>query len=254
MIHASAIVSPDATIGDAVSIGPGAIVEDDVVIGDGTSVGAYAILRRFTRIGRNNRIDAHAVIGGEPQHTAWDGSDSSVVIGDDNVLREYVTVHRAFENGASTRIGSGCYLMAYTHIGHDCVVGDNVTMTNSTSLGGHVEIGNNAVMGGVSGVHQFVRVGAFCMIGTHVVLKKDALPFTVVAGVPVRHFKINRIGLRRNGITGDRFKAIDRAFRAVRDGDKTLAGIPDTEEIVYLREWLSVKSRFGLYRFANADD
>ena len=175
-------MSPDADIHPTVIVGPGAIIEADVRIGANTEIGPYSIIRQYTTMGAKNRIDAHVVIGGLPQHTAWDGARSSVVIGDNNTIREFVSIHRAYEEGAETRIGSNCLFMAYAHIGHDCIVGDNVILTNVTQLGGHVEIGNNAIMGGASGAHQFTRVGAFCMVAAHIVLKKDALPYSVIGG------------------------------------------------------------------------
>ena len=249
-IHPSAIVSPDAELDPTVVVGPGAIIESNVSVGAGTEIGAYSIIRQHTSIGANNRIDAHVVIGGLPQHTAWDGAESSVVIGDGNTFREFATVHRAYAEGAETRIGSNCLFMAYVHIGHDCIVGDNVIMTNVTQLGGHVEVGNNAVMGGASGAHQFTRIGAFCMVAAHIVLKKDALPYSVIGGEPVRHYRLNRIGLKRNGIDGDRFRAVESAFRAIRGGDREFADIETTPEIEYLRGWVGTKSKYGVYGFA----
>ncbi len=249
LVHPTAVVNEGATLGAEVSIGPGAVIESDVHIGAGTTIGPYAIIRQFTRVGENNRIDAHAVIGGEPQHTAYDGSETWVTIRDNNVLREFVTVNRAYEPGAETRIGSNCFLMTAAHVGHDCVVGDNVIMTNNAMLGGHVEVGDNVVMGGLAGAHQFTRIGRCCMVAAHTPLKKDALPYTVIGGNPIRHYRLNSIGLRRNGVTGERYRALEAAFRALRDGNRTLDGVPETEEVRYLREWLAVKSKYGRYGF-----
>lgn len=249
LIHETAIVSQDAVVDPSVRIGPGAVIEGDVHIGAGTTIGPYAIIRQFTRIGDNNLIDAHAVIGGEPQHTAYDGSETWVIIGDNNVMREYVTISRAYEPGAETRIGSSCFFMTCAHVGHDSVVGDNVTLTNNATLGGHVEVGCNVVMGGMSASHQFTRVGPFCMVAGYTPLRKDALPFTMIGGAPVRHYRLNTIGLKRSGIDGDRYRALQAAYRALRKGDKSLEDIPDTEEVVYLRNWLSVKTKYGHYGF-----
>ena len=251
LIHETAIVSQHAVVDPSVHIGPGAVIEGDVHIGAGTRIGPYAIIRQFTHIGDNNLIDAHTVIGGDPQHTAFDGSETRVIIGDDNVIREYVTINRAYEPGAETRIGSSCFFMTGAHVGHDSVVGDNVTLTNNVVLGGHVEVGRNVVMGGAAGSHQFTRVGAFCMVAGYTPLRKDALPFTVIGGMPVRHYRLNTIGLKRSGIDGDRYRALQTAYRALRKGDKSLEGIPDTEEVVYLRNWLSVKTKYGHYGFVS---
>lgn len=250
LIHETAIVSQDAVLDPSARIGPGAIIEGDVHIGAGTIIGPYAIIRQFTRIGDNNLIDAHAVIGGEPQHTAYDGSETWVIIGDNNVMREYVTISRAYEPGAETRIGSSCFFMTGAHVGHDSVVGDNVTLTNNATLGGHVEVGCNVVMGGMSASHQFTRVGRFCMVAAYTPLRKDALPFTMIGGIPVRHYRLNTIGLKRSGIDGHRYRALQTAYRALRKGDKLLEDTPDTEEVVYLRNWLSVKTNYGHYGFA----
>ena len=249
LIHHTAIVSRDARVDSSVSIGPGAIVEGDVVVGRGTMIGPYAIVHRFTRIGENNLIGAHAVIGGQPQHSAYDGSETWVVIGDDNVFREYVTINRAYEPGAETRIGSNCYLMTSAHVGHDSVVGDNVTMTNNATLAGHVEVGCNVVMGGMSAAHQFTRIGKFCMVAGYTPLRKDALPFTMIGGTPVRHYRLNTTGLKRNGIDGDRYRDLEAAYRALRNGDRLLDEVPQSEEVIHLREWLSVKTKYGHYGF-----
>ena len=249
LIHATAVVSLDAVVDPSVRIGPGAVIEGDVHIGAGTRIGPYAIIRQFTRIGENNTIDAHVVIGGEPQHTSYDGSETSVRIGDNNVMREFVTVNRGYEPAGETRVGSNCFFMTCSHVGHDCTVGDNVVLTNNATLAGHVEVGRNVVMGGMAATHQFTRIGPFCMVAAYAPLRKDALPFMMIGGTPVRHYRLNTLGLKRNGITGERYKALETAFRALRQGDKSLSGIPDTEEIVYLRDWLAVKTKYGHYGF-----
>lgn len=248
-IHETAIVSRDAVVDPAAQIGPGAVIEGDVHIGAGTRIGPYAVIRQFTRIGENNSIDAHVVIGGEPQHTAYDGSETRVIIGDNNVLREYVTINRGFEADGETRVGSNCFFMTCSHVGHDCTVGDNVVLTNNATLAGHVEVGHNVVMGGMAATHQFTRIGPFCMVAGFVPLRKDALPYMMIGGTPVRHYRLNRIGLKRNGIDGDRYRALEAAIRALRKGDKSLDGVPNTEEVVYLRDWLSVKTKYGHYGF-----
>ena len=251
-IHKTAIVSEDAKIHPTATVGPFAVVEGDVEIGARTVLGPHAVVRQFTRIGEDNIIDPNAIIGGLPQHAGFDGSESWVIVGNNNVFREGVTVNRAYQPGSATRIGSGCFLMANAHVGHDCVVEDNTTLTNGVVLGGHVEIGRNAIMGGYAGAHQFVRVGAYSMVGGYIPLRKDALPFMTIGGEPIRHYRLNAIGLRRNHIKKERYRALETAFRAIRDGDKSLDGIPDTEEIIYLRDWLNSESKYGVYGFAGA--
>jgi len=250
LIHPTAIVSDDADLDASVQVGPGAVVEGNVTVGAGTSVGPYAIVREFTRIGNNNTIDAHAVIGGEAQHTGYDGSETWVVIGDNNVMREYVTINRAYYPGAETRVGSNCFFMTSAHVGHDCIVEDNVVLTNNATLAGHVEVGRNVIIGGLSAAHQFLRIGPYCMVAGCVALRKDALPYTLVGGAPVRHYRLNTIGLRRNGVTGERYRALEQAFRALRDGAKTLDDVAQTEEVRFLQDWLAVDSKYGRYGFA----
>lgn len=249
-IHETAVVSAAAGIEDGVTIEPYAVVEGGVHIGAGTRIGAHAVIRRHTRIGRNNDIDAHAVIGGNPQHTRFDGSPTRVEIGDDNVIREGVTIHRGYEAGGCTRVGSGCFLMAYSHVGHDCQVGDRVTLSNNVLLGGHVEIGDGVVMGGAAAAHQFVRIGAYSMVAGYAPLRKDVLPFTLIGGEPLRHYRLNTIGLRRNGFDAERIRALEAAFRALRGGDRTLATVPDGPDVQRLRDWLAGESRYGHYGFA----
>ena len=249
-IHPTAVVSGKAEIDASVSIGPFAVIEDHVHIAAGSTVGPHAVIREYCRIGRNNTIDPHAVIGGHPQHMKFDGSESWVEIGDNNVIREGATIHRAFEPGAATKIGSGCFLMSYAHVGHDSIVGDNVTLSNNIVLGGYVVVGDSVVMGGCAGAHQFLRIGAFAMIGGYVPLRKDVLPYTMVGGEPVRHYRLNTIGLRRGGFDKDRYRAVEAAFRALRDGNKKLNGVPDTDDVNQLREWLAAKSKYGIYGFA----
>ncbi len=249
-IHPTAVVSGKAEIDPSVVIGPFAVIEDHVHIAAGTTIGPHAVVREFCRIGQNNAIDAHAVIGGHPQHTKFAGAETWVEVGDNNVIREGATIHRAFEPGAVTKIGSDCFLMSYAHVGHDCTVGDNVTLSNNIVLGGHVVMGDSVVMGGCAGAHQFLRVGSYAMIGGYVPLRKDVLPYSMVGGEPVRHYRLNTIGLRRAGFNKERYRAVEAAFRALREGNQELSGVPDTDDVNHLREWLAAKSKYGVYGFS----
>ena len=141
--------------------------------------------------------------------------------------------------------------MTQAHVGHDSIVGDHVVLTNNATLAGHVEVANNVVMGGMAAAHQFTRIGPYCMVAGFIPLRKDALPYSLIGGTPVRHYRLNSIGLRRSGVTGDRYKALEAAFRRLRDGERDLDGLPDTEEVTYLREWLGVKTKYGFYGFAS---
>jgi UDP-N-acetylglucosamine acyltransferase len=252
-IHETAVVSAEAVLEDGVTVEPYAVIEGDVRIGAGTRIGAHAVIRSHTQIGRDNDIDAHAVIGGKPQHAKYDGSPTRVIIGDGNVIREGVTIHRAYQPGGETRIGSGCFLMSYAHVGHDCKVGDRVTLSNNVLLGGHVEVGDGVVMGGAAGAHQFVRIGAYAMVAGYAPLRKDVLPFALVGGEPLRHYRLNTVGLRRNGFDAARIRALEAAFRALRDGDRKLLTVPDGPDVRFLKDWLAAKSAFGHYGFAGRE-
>jgi UDP-N-acetylglucosamine acyltransferase len=247
-VHPSAIVARSARLGRGVVVGPYAVVEDEVEIGDETHLGPHAVVHRGTRLGARNRVHAHAVIGGTPQDLSFDGSDTRLVIGDDNILREGVTVHRATRADAPTRIGSHCFLMAYAHVAHDCRLGDRVVLTNNACLGGHVEIGDYCMLGGSAGVHQFVRIGTQAMVSAHALVRKDVLPYTLVGGEPLKHYRLNTVGLRRRGITRERYDALETAFRLLRSG-RGLNEAPMTPEIELLAQWLAQPSKRGLLGF-----
>jgi UDP-N-acetylglucosamine acyltransferase len=248
-IHPTAVVATGSKIGQGVVVGPFAVIEDVVEIGAGTSIGPHAVVHRFARIGQNNRIHAHAVIADEPQDLSFSGEETWVEIGDDNVLREGVTIHRSTNAAIPTLIGSGCYLMAYSHAGHECQLGDGVILTNNVMLAGHVEVGERAIIAGGAAVHQFCRVGSLAMVSGLAGVLKDVLPYSIVMGAPARHYRLNTVGLRRAGITGERYQALEQAFRSLRS-QQSLDGLKDTPEIEHLRNWLRARSRRGLTAFA----
>jgi UDP-N-acetylglucosamine acyltransferase len=252
-VHATALVAAGARLGEGVRVGAYAVIEDQVEIGAGSSVGPHVVIHRRVRLGRDNRVYAHAVLGGDPQDVSCQAEDTWLEIGSDSVFREYVTVHRATKRDRPTRIGSNCYLMAYTHVAHDCQIADRVTLTNGVTLAGHVEIGERAMLGGLVPVHQFVRIGAYAMVGGHTGVRKDVLPFSLVAGEPARHYRLNVIGLRRAGITGERYRALEIAFRALRKG-ASLDAMPQTPDLALLRGWLAAPSRRGLTAFAGPQE
>jgi UDP-N-acetylglucosamine acyltransferase len=249
-IHPTAIVSPGARLADGVVVGPYAVINDHVDIGENTVIGPQVVIHNYVRTGKGNRIHAHAVIGDLPQDISFDpATETWVEIGDANVLREGVTIHRSTAPSRTTRLGSNNYLMANAHIAHDCNVGDGVILTVNAAVGGHVEIGNKVVIGGSVAVHQFCRIGQYAMVAGFIAVRKDVLPYSMIAGDPARHYRLNTVGLRRSGVTGDRYRKLEQAFRAVRSGDKSLADIEDTEEVRYLRDWLSRPSKRGLSGF-----
>jgi UDP-N-acetylglucosamine acyltransferase len=225
-VHPTALVSPDARLGEDVSIGPYAVVEDAVTVGDRTEIRAHAVVKRFTTLGADNRVHEGAVIGGEPQDLSFKGVRSGVVIGDRNVIREGVTIHRSTREGGATVVGSDCFLMAYTHLAHDNRLGDRVIVANNVALGGHVEVGDNAFLGGGALVHQFVRVGRLAMVGGGSGLHQDALPFTTTEGAPARAVGLNVVGLRRAGLTPAQRALLKQALRLL-----VRAGLPLEEAL-----------------------
>lgn len=250
--HPTAIIASGAELADDVEVGPYAVIEDPVSIGAGSVIGAHAVIHSHARIGARNRIHAHAVIADIPQDYAYSGEATWVEIGDDNILREGVTVHRSTDLDLPTRVGSKCFLMAYAHVAHGCQVGDGVILTNNVMLAGHVGIGDDAIIGGGAAIHQFCRVGSGAMVSGLAGARKDILPYTMALGVPALHYRLNSVGLRRLGVKGQRYQALEQVFRALRAGSK-----PDidesTPELKLLKEWLAADSKRGLAGFARSE-
>ena len=212
-VHPTAIVSPDAQLGRDVSIGPYAVVEDRAVVGDGCEIRAHAVVKRHTRLGAGNRVHEGAVLGGEPQDLSFPGHETAVVIGDRNVIREGVTIHRSTKPGGATVVGSDCFLMAYVHVAHDNRIGDRVILANNVMLAGHVELGERAFLGGGAGIHQFCRVGRLAMVGGNAKVVQDCLPFVITDGHPARARGLNVVGLRRAGVTASQLRTLAEAYR-----------------------------------------
>ncbi|MDR0306314.1 MAG: acyl-ACP--UDP-N-acetylglucosamine O-acyltransferase [Chitinispirillales bacterium] len=212
-IHPTAVIEPGALIGSGVTIGPFTVIERDVEIGDGSVVGSHVVLGEGTRIGKNCRIFKGAAIGLEPQDKKYAGEKTLTIIGDGTVLREFVTVNRGTNASGETRIGSNCWIMAYCHIAHDCVLGDGVTASNSMALAGHVTVGNFVTIGGVVAVHQFVRIGDYAMIGAMAKLVTDIVPYALTGTDPLRVVSFNKIGLERRGFSADQVSNIKRAYK-----------------------------------------
>ncbi|MGN7725761.1 acyl-ACP--UDP-N-acetylglucosamine O-acyltransferase [Luteimonas sp. 22616] len=224
-IHASAVVDPSARIGSDVEIGAFTIIGADVEIGDGTRIGPHCSIHGPTRIGRDNRIHGHAAIGGDPQDKKYAGERVELVIGDGNVIREFVTINRGTGGGGGvTRIGDDNWLLAYTHVAHDCQIGSHCVFSNNSTLAGHVEIGDWVIMSGFAGIHQFCRIGAHAFIGMGALVNGDVPPYLLVASDDYgRPRGINSEGLKRRGFDGDRIAAIKRAYRAVYVAGGSLA-------------------------------
>jgi len=212
-VHPTAIVSPDAELGRDVVVGPFAVIENGTTIGDGCEVRAHATVKAGTRLGRRNRVHEGAVIGGEPQDLSFQGGETGLVVGDGNVFREGVTLHRSTKPGGATVVGSDCFLMAYVHVAHDNRLGDGVILANNVMLAGHVEIGSRAFLGGGAGVHQFCRVGRLAMVGGNAKVVQDCLPFVMTDGSPARARGLNLVGLRRAGFAASQLRTLKEAYR-----------------------------------------
>ena len=172
-----------------------------------------------------------------------------VHLGDDNIIREGATIHRSTDPATTTTLGSRTFLMTNSHIGHDCQVGDDVIIGINCGLGGHVQMGNKVVLGGAVVIHQFSRIGDYVMCAGLIAVRKDVLPYTMVAGDPVKHYRLNTVGLRRSGVKGQDYKTIEKAYREIRAGNKTLEGVEESEQVLHLKKWLSTESKRGLTGF-----
>ncbi len=215
MIHPSAEIEPGTVVAKGVAIGPFAVVEAGAVIEEGCSVAAHAVIRRHARIGANCRIDSFAVIGGDPNHLEFDpATESSVEIGPDCVLREYVTVHRSIYEGGATRLGAGCFLMAGSHIAHDGEIGDRVVVANDAMTAGHVSVAADSFLGGNCAIHQFIRIGRGAMIGGMSRITKDIAPFIRVSERD-QVAGLNLIGLRRKNVASDVIRELKQLYHAV---------------------------------------
>ena len=214
MIDPRAIVSPRARLGEGVSVGPFSIIGDDVEIGPRTTIGPHAVVNGPTRMGADNRIFQFASIGEAPQDKKYKGEPTRLEIGDRNVFRECCTVHRGTTHDKGvTRIGSDGLYMAYTHVAHDCEIGDNVVLANCASMAGHVQIGDWVQLGGLCAIHQFVKIGAHAFVAGGAMVRQDVPPFIMVAGYPAEPQAVNAEGLKRRGFTAEQIRHIRDAYR-----------------------------------------
>jgi len=194
-------------------IHPSAIIEDHVEIGPDCEIGAYSVIKRFTRIGARNRIFEHTIIGGEPQDVKFKGEESYLEIGDDNIIREFCTFHRANGEGQTTQIGSRNFFMVGVHVAHNCVIGDDNIFANEVALAGHIQIEDHVFLSNNVGAHQFVRMGRHAMIGGKSKIVQDVLPFFITDGNPARVRGVNSTGLRRAGFSEDERRALKEAYK-----------------------------------------
>ncbi|MEJ1095919.1 MULTISPECIES: acyl-ACP--UDP-N-acetylglucosamine O-acyltransferase [unclassified Pseudoxanthomonas] len=233
VIHPSAVIESGAKLGANVRIGAFTYIGDDVEIGDGTIVGPHCSITGPTRIGRDNHFVGHAAVGGDPQDKKFKGERTELIIGDRNSVREFVTLNRGTgDGGGVTRIGNDNLLLAYTHVAHDCDVGNHCVFSNNSTLAGHVIVEDWVIMSGFAGVHQFCRIGAHAFLGMGVLVSGDVPPFTMVATeAGGRPRGVNSEGLKRRGFDAERISAIKRAYRTLY-----MAGLPLTEAKQQLAE------------------
>ena len=252
MIHPSALIDDLAGIAEGVSVGPFCVIGPDVEIGAGTVIGPHVVIRGPTRIGQENRIFQFASIGEDPQDKKYQGEITRLEIGDRNVIREYSTVHRGtIQDKSVTRLGDDNLLMAYTHVAHDCVIGNGVIMANGASLAGHVTVDDCAILGGFSLVHQFCRIGRYSFSGMGSVISRDIPPYVMVGGSPTRPRGINSVGMERRGFDAESILQIKRAFKLIyksrlklEEAIESLAVMAEqSSEVIPLLEFLKQSGR-----------
>jgi len=219
-VHATAVVDKGARLADDVVVGAFAVIGPEVEIGAGSWIGPHVVVTGRTRIGARNRIFQFASIGDVPQDRKYGGEPTRTVLGDDNVVREYVSIHAGTaQDRGETTIGDGNWFLAYTHVAHDCVVGSHTTFSNNAQLAGHVQVGDYATMGGFTGVHQFCRIGAHAMIAAGAIVLQDVPPYVTVAGYPAKPAGTNNEGLRRRGFAAADIATVRRAYKTLyREG------------------------------------
>ena len=221
MISNLASIHHKAKIGDNVKIDPFAFIDEDVEIGDGTWIGPNASIFNGARIGKNCKIFPGAVISGIPQDLKFDGEKTIAILGDGTTVRESATINRGTKASDRTIVGKNCLIMAYAHIAHDCIVGDNVVLANSVALAGHVEVGNYVVLGGITAVHQFNKIGEHSMVSAHIFIKKDIPPYVTV-GEGNTYKGLNSIGLKRRGFGINKIREIQDVYRILFQESRTI--------------------------------
>ncbi|MEW6076539.1 MAG: acyl-ACP--UDP-N-acetylglucosamine O-acyltransferase [Thermodesulfobacteriota bacterium] len=256
MIHPTAIVDPGVRIEPGVEVGPYSCISGNVFIGSGTKIGPHVVIEGHTTIGPECRISAFAAIGGPPQSVKYAGEDTCVKVGRKCVIREFVTIHRgtAFGTGL-TQVGDNCLLMAYTHIAHDCQVGNQVIFANNATLAGHITVEDNATIGGLVAVHQFVNIGRHAFIGGKSAVVKDVPPYVIAAGDRAKLYGLNLVGLKRSNFPPAVLNSLKKAYRIIFRVGLTLneaieranAEVEQTPEVVHFLEFIK-SSRRGITR------
>jgi UDP-N-acetylglucosamine acyltransferase len=254
-VHPTAIVSDLAKIGNGTTIGPYCVINEDVEIGENCEIKNGVVLDNGARIGNNVIIYSYATISSAPQDLKYANEKTYAYVGDDTVVREYATINRGTTSTGETRVGKNCLIMTYCHVAHDCVVGDNVIMSNVTQLAGHVTIEDNVGLGGNALIHQFVKVGKNSFVGAGIKVVKDVIPYSLTGKVPVKIEGINKIGLRRKGFSPETIKSIEQFYKDLLWSGKTTKQVFEeyekmesvTEEVQYCLDFVKSSQR-GIYR------
>ena len=251
-IHPTAIISPGAKLAEGVTVGPYAVIDDNVFIGRNTKIGAHAVIKPFVRIGEDCEIYQMASIGEIPQDLKFGGEETWLEIGDRNRIREFATLNRGTQGGGGiTKIGNDCFIMAYAHVAHDCIIGDHVIIANAVQMGGHVHIFDHAIIGGGSVMHQFIRIGTHSMIGGGSAVPQDVPPYTNATGNRAELHGLNVVGLKRRGFSDETLSALKKAYSVIFRSGLTLKEaikkvedeVPQTPEVRHFVEFISASER-----------
>jgi len=251
-IHSTAIVHPKAQIAEGVSIGPYSVIGEQVTIGKDTKIASHVLIEGWTTIGERNQLHSFSCIGTPPQDVGYKNEETYLFIGNDNVIREFATVHRATTKAdRKTEIGNKNYLMAYSHVAHDCKLGNSIIMANSAGLAGHITIEDYAILGGIVGVHQYVRIGAYAMIGGQSAIVQDIPPYVSAAGNRAQLYGLNTIGLKRKGFSDEVINNLKKAYKIIfRSGmtieeaiKKVVEEFPDSKEVNYFVDFMRHSKR-----------
>ncbi len=252
MIAKTAIIDPNAKIEEGVKIGHYSIVGPGVEIGQGCEIGNHVTLEGPMKIGKNNRIFHHSYVGGTPQDLSYNNEKTWVTIGDNNIIREYVTIHRATDKQDKvTYVGNSNFIMAYVHIAHDCSIGDNCILANAINMAGHVTIEDYASIGGMVAIHQFVRIGRYSFVGGFTAVTQDVLPFSMIAGERAVLRGINKVGLQRWGFDGNARNKLQKVMRYLMTGefstptaiDNLIKEYPDDPEVKAIIDFIGMSKR-----------
>ncbi len=251
-IHPTAIIHPKATIAEGVEIGPYSIIGEHVTIGRDTKISSHVLIEGWTTIGERNHIFSFSSIGTAPQDIGYRNEETYLVIGNDNVIRECATIHRATtKENRKTVIGNNNFLLAYSHVAHDCQLGDHILMANSVALGGHISIGDHAILGGIVAVHQFARIGSYAIVGGQSAVTMDIPPYVSAAGNRAQLYGLNLVGLKRKGFNEQTITTLKKAYKIIfRSGltqdeaiQKTRDEFPDSREVAYLIDFIQTTKR-----------